>query len=91
MRELVYLAAYQLENGESVSRPGPVAELPNTRLGEALRVTADQVGLDPQLGARLLYGDASAEVAAAAAARLRPVGRPVFRACPRRSPGAPSR
>ena len=41
VRELVYVAAYQLDEGESVSRPGPVAELPDTRLGEALRVTGD--------------------------------------------------
>ena len=82
VRELLYVSAYQLDAGESVSRPGAIAGLPDTRLGEALRVTADHVGLDPDLGARLLYGDATAEVAAAAAARLRPVGRQVFRGIP---------
>jgi pimeloyl-ACP methyl ester carboxylesterase len=82
VRELVYVAAYQLDQGESVSRPGTVAELPDTRLGEALRVGADQVTLDPRLAARLLYGDASTEVAAAATARLRPVSRRVFRGVP---------
>ncbi|WP_104523474.1 alpha/beta fold hydrolase [Blastococcus atacamensis] len=82
VRELVYVAAYQLDEGESVSRPGAVAGLPDTRLGEALRVTADQVALDPDLGAQLLYGDALPEVAAVATARLRPVGRNVFRGVP---------
>ena len=82
VRELVYVAAYQLDEGESVSRPGAIAELPDTRLGEALRVTADEVALDPDLGAQLLYGDALPEVAAAATARLRPVGRTVFRGVP---------
>ncbi len=82
VRELVYVAAYQLDEGESVSRPGRIDELPDTRLGEALRVTGHQVALDPDLGARLLYGDAPTEVAAAASARFRPVGRPVFRGVP---------
>ena len=82
VRELLYLAAYQLAEGESVSRPGPVGALPDTRLGEALRVDGNLVGLDPRLGTQLLYGDAAPEVAAAAAARLRPVSRPVFRGVP---------
>ena len=82
VRELVYVAAYQLDEGESVSRPGAVGRLPDTRLGEALRVAGDQVGLDPVLGPALLYGDAAADVTAAAAARLRPVGRAVFRGVP---------
>jgi pimeloyl-ACP methyl ester carboxylesterase len=82
VRELLYVAAYQLDDGESVSRPGTAADLPDTRLGEALRVDGDSVGLDPDLGTRLLYADAPAEVAAAAAARLRPAGRRVFRGVP---------
>ena len=82
VRELVYVAAYQLDGGESVSRPGAIGELPDSRLGEALRVDGDEVALDPVLGAQLLYGDAPAGIAAAATARLRPVGRPVFRGVP---------
>ncbi|SOD97990.1 alpha/beta fold hydrolase [Blastococcus haudaquaticus] len=82
VRELVYVAAYQLDDGESVSRPGSIGGLPDTRLGEAMRVSEDQVGLDPGLAARLLYGDAPAKVAAAATARLRPVSRQVFRGVP---------
>jgi pimeloyl-ACP methyl ester carboxylesterase len=45
-------------------------------------VTGDTVGLDPELGVQLLYSDALPDVAAAAAARLRPVGRLLFRGVP---------
>jgi pimeloyl-ACP methyl ester carboxylesterase len=82
VRELVYVAAFQLDEGESVSRTRAGEGLPDTRLGEAMRVTGDQVGLDPELGSRLLYGDASPDVAAAATARLRPVSRSLFRSVP---------
>jgi pimeloyl-ACP methyl ester carboxylesterase len=71
VRELVYLAAFQLEDGESVSRTLPQEHHPETRLGDAMRVSGDEVGLDPDLGLRLLYDDAPADVAAAAAARPR--------------------
>lgn len=81
VRELVYLAAFQLDEGESVGRTR-FADLPDTRLGEALRVSGDQVALDPVLGPQLLYRDAPADRAAGAAARLRPVGRGVFRGVP---------
>src|SRR5918998_5274695 len=45
-------------------------------------VDGDEIGLDPVLGPRLLYGDSPADVTAAAVARLRPVGRRVFRGVP---------
>ena len=80
--ELVYLAAFQLAEGESVGRVLPDRGLPGTRLGEALRTSGDEVALDPELGVQLLYGDAAPGVAAAAAARLRPVHRSVFRGVP---------
>lgn len=84
VRELVYVAAFQLDEGESVSRTRAAQDLPDTRLGQALRPDADtgQIALDPDLGLRLLYSDAPPEVAAAAAVRLRPVHRPVFRGVP---------
>ena len=82
VRELVYVAAFQLDDGESVGRTRAGQGLPDTRLPEAMRVTGDEVRLDPELGPRLLYGDAPADVAAAAAARLRPVHRQVFRGVP---------
>ena len=83
VRELLYVAAYQLDDGESVSRLR-LGDLPDTRLGEALLLseTTGEVGLDPELGARLLYGDAPTEVADRAAARFRPVQRTVFRGVP---------
>ncbi|MGY1653963.1 alpha/beta fold hydrolase [Geodermatophilus sp. SYSU D01119] len=81
VRELVYLAAFALDDGESVSRTR-LGDLPDTRLAEAMVVSGDEIGLDPVLGARLLYGDAPFDVAADALARLRPVGRQVFRGIP---------
>ncbi|MGR7027604.1 alpha/beta fold hydrolase [Geodermatophilus sp. URMC 62] len=81
VRELLYIAAFQLEEGESVSRTR-VGDLPDTRLGEALLVSGDAVDLDPVLGPRLLYGDAPVDVAVAATARLRPVHRAVLRGVP---------
>jgi len=84
VRELVYVAAFQLDEGESVSRTGPGQSLPDTRLGEAMRPDREtgEVALDPDLGLQLLYRDAPPEVAGAAAARLRPVQRAVFRGVP---------
>jgi pimeloyl-ACP methyl ester carboxylesterase len=82
VRELVYLAAFQLDEGESVGRTLPGRRLPDTRLPEALRTAGDEIALDPGLGGRLLYGDAPPDAAAAAIARLRPVRRPVFRGVP---------
>jgi pimeloyl-ACP methyl ester carboxylesterase len=64
VRELVYVAAFQLDDGESVSRTRPGRELPDTRLAEAMRVGGDEIGLDPELGRVLLYGDAAPDVAA---------------------------
>ena len=81
VRELVYVAAFQLDEGESVSRTR-VGDLPDTRLAEAMVVSGDEIGLDPVLGPQLLYGDADPATAAACAARLRPVGRRVFRGVP---------
>jgi pimeloyl-ACP methyl ester carboxylesterase len=82
--ELVYLAAFALDAGESVSRTGPGRGLPDTRLGEAMRLDelTGEVTLDPVLGRDLLYDDAPADVATAALARLRPVSRLVFRGVP---------
>jgi pimeloyl-ACP methyl ester carboxylesterase len=82
VRELLYVTAFQLDDGESVSRTLPEQELPDTRLGEAMRVTGDEVGLDPELGMELLYGDASPQVRAAVVNRLRPVHRLLFRGVP---------
>jgi pimeloyl-ACP methyl ester carboxylesterase len=84
VRELVYLAAFQLDDGESVSRTRAGQGLPDTRLAEAMRVDEEtgEVGLDPVLGAELLYGDAPPEVAGPAMAALRPVSRMLFRGVP---------
>lgn len=80
VRGLVYVAGYQLDEGESVSRVLPDDGLPTSRLPEALRVDAElgTVDLDPRLGPALLYSDADPERARAAARRLRPVSRALF-------------
>ena len=84
VQHLVYLAAFQLAEGESVGRTLPELDVPATRLGEALRFSADgdEVRLDPVLGAQLLYNDVPADSAAAHIARCRPVHRPVFAGVP---------
>jgi pimeloyl-ACP methyl ester carboxylesterase len=82
VRRLVYLAAFQLDAGESVNRVLPDRNLPETRLGEALLVHGDLVELAPRLGAELMYPDAEPAVADAAMARIRPVERAVFRGVP---------
>ncbi len=82
--QLLYLAAFQLAEGESVSRTLPERNIPPTGLGDALRIGADgrRVSIDPALAAGLLYSDAPAVAAAAAVARLRPVELAVFRGVP---------
>jgi pimeloyl-ACP methyl ester carboxylesterase len=80
--ELVYLAAFQLAEGESVGRTLPDEAIPATRLGDALRFDGDLVGLDPELAVELMYHDVAPEAAAAAVARLRPVHRAVFSGVP---------
>jgi len=82
VRSLVYLAAFQLAEGESISRAVPEAELPPTRLAEALRFSADrsEVRIDPGLGRTLLYGKADPVLADAQLARIRPVARSLFSA-----------
>jgi pimeloyl-ACP methyl ester carboxylesterase len=84
VRELLYVAAFQLDTGESVGRTLPDLPMPQTRLGEALRFDdeSDEVRVDPQLGAEVFYRDAPADLMAAALAQLRPVHRPVFRGVP---------
>jgi pimeloyl-ACP methyl ester carboxylesterase len=82
--QLLYLAAFQLDTGESVGRTLPDLDIPGTRLGEALRFSGidDSVELDPKLAAEVMYADAEPEIAAAACARLRAVDRAVFRGVP---------
>ncbi|HZZ98235.1 MAG TPA: alpha/beta hydrolase [Jatrophihabitantaceae bacterium] len=79
---LVYLAAFQLDEGESVSRTLPHLDVPSTRLSEALRFDDDLVHLDPQLAAELMYNGVPEQVTAEALARLRPVHSSVFSGTP---------
>jgi pimeloyl-ACP methyl ester carboxylesterase len=84
VRSVVYVAAFALEETESISRVAPDVEIAPTRLGDALRFSDDgtQVLLDPVPGRQVLYGGTPEPVATAALARLRPVGRAVFSARP---------
>ncbi len=81
---LVYLAAFQLAEGESIGRTLPEQDFAPTRLGDALRFSDDGelVSLDPAQAAGLMYPDAPGDQAAAAVARLRPVHRAVFGGVP---------
>jgi pimeloyl-ACP methyl ester carboxylesterase len=85
VRRLVYLAAFQLDEGESVNRVLPQRGIPPTRLSEALRKSPDgsSICLDATLGRELLYSDVPDETARAALARCRPVGRALFSGVPR--------
>ena len=84
VRELVYVTAFQLDEGEAVSRTRSGQDLTDTRLAEAMRVdeATGEVTVEPTLCAQLLYGDAPPGVATAAMARLRPVSRMLFRGVP---------
>lgn len=80
VRRLVYLAAFALDEGESVSRVLPERAVPPTGLGAALRFSADgaQVTVDEALAPELLYGHCSGQQAAAAIRQHRPVQRGLF-------------
>ncbi|HEY2098926.1 MAG TPA: alpha/beta hydrolase family protein [Pseudonocardia sp.] len=84
VEQLVYLTAFQLDEGESVARVLPELELPPAPLVEALRFSEDGrwSTVDPALAGAVLYGDAAPDLAAAAVARLRPAGRALFAAVP---------
>jgi pimeloyl-ACP methyl ester carboxylesterase len=84
VEQLVYLTAFQLDNGESVARVLPELDLPPARLREALRFSEDgqRITLDPALAGELLYGDATPDQAAAALSRLRPAGRALLAGVP---------
>ena len=84
VRRLIYLAAFQLAEGETVNSAVPERAFAPTRLGQALRFSADGAWstLDPTLGAELLYNDVPPAVAAAAVTALRPANRAVFAGVP---------
>jgi len=81
---LVYLAAFQLTETESIGRTLPDREIPGTRLGEALVFSTDgtEVSVDPLVGAPLLYAGVDATEVERSIALLRPVGRRLFRDLP---------
>jgi pimeloyl-ACP methyl ester carboxylesterase len=83
VKHLLYLAAFQLAEGESVGHTLPDLGVLPTRLGDALRFHDDDtVTLDPTLAAECLYNDAPTDAAAASVARLRPVHKSVFSGVP---------
>ncbi|MCU1655865.1 MAG: putative hydrolase [Pseudonocardiales bacterium] len=78
--QLVYLAGFALDEGESVSRPLPHLGVPLTRLREALRFSDDgrAVTIDDESARELMYPQAPAGLADAAIRRHRPVCRALF-------------
>lgn len=84
VRALVYVAAFALAQGESISRVAPETPIPATGLAAALRFSDDgsEVRLDPVTGRAVLYNATPEPVAAAALARTRPVARALFSARP---------
>ncbi|HEY0812619.1 MAG TPA: alpha/beta hydrolase [Pseudonocardia sp.] len=81
---LLYLAAFQLDEGESVGRNLPGRDFTPSRLSDAFRFSDDGelVSLDPAMAGGFMYPEMPADEAAAAVARLRPVHRAVFRGVP---------
>lgn len=84
VRRLGYLAAFQLAEGESISRTLPELGIVDTELAAALRFSDDgsQVCIDPAGARRLMYHDVDPVVTENAIGRLRPVSRSLFRAVP---------
>lgn len=84
MRQLVYLAGFQLDGGESISHAVPDAGVAPTRLADAMRVSDDgtQVGIDGELARDLLFGHVDGAEVETVVARLQPVARGLFGACP---------
>jgi pimeloyl-ACP methyl ester carboxylesterase len=75
VRHLVYLAAYVLDVGDSVSRVGilsDVAPVPPTLLGAAIGRGDGVLTLDAALAVPALYGDCPAEVVQAAVPQWSP-------------------
>ena len=70
VRHIVYLAAFMTEEGE-----GPVALIAShpSSLLEALQTSDDGISVDPARAKDVFYGDSDDDVAAASAARLRPM------------------
>ncbi len=88
VRRLVYLAAFQAEEGEELLTL--LAQEPSKLLG-ALVVTPEGVIVDPESVHEVFYGDSDESVSVAMAARLRPVpsdgirvlkGRPAWKDIP---------
>jgi len=57
IQDLIYLAAFQLDKGESVGHTLTEVDIPGTRLGDALRFseTGEDVSLDADLAIQLMY------------------------------------
>lgn len=84
VRQLVYLAAFQLDAGESVSRVLPQRGLAPSEMDVAMRsmVRGDQVIAQPEIVGPLLYNRTAPAVADGQLARMRPVAKQLFRGRP---------
>jgi len=82
-RALLYLAAYQLAEDESMMSVGAGLKLPTPALASTMDVDPHSGSVTLTAAAReILYNDVPADVAAAAMAQLRPCARALFRAVP---------
>ncbi|WP_375485903.1 alpha/beta fold hydrolase [uncultured Jatrophihabitans sp.] len=80
VRHVVHLAAFLLDEGESISRVAPGHAVPATGLSDALRFSDDrsEVSIDGELAPAILCQHADATTADEVRRRLRPVARALF-------------
>ncbi|HEY2833572.1 MAG TPA: alpha/beta hydrolase [Sporichthyaceae bacterium] len=84
LRHLVYLTAYQVDEGESMANVFPDLELGPPALGPAIQRDKERgiSMLDPVIARDVLYNGVPDELADAAIARLRPSALALFRETP---------
>jgi len=84
LRHLIYLTAYQVDEGESMAKVFPDLELPPPALGPAIQRDKETglSTLDPAIARDVLYNGVPDDVADAALARLRPSALGLFRESP---------
>jgi pimeloyl-ACP methyl ester carboxylesterase len=84
VRELMYVAAFQLAAGERISRVLPERGIAPSPMDLAMRgmVRGEQVVPDPPVIREVIYNRTPADVADAAIARMRPVSKALFRGEP---------
>ncbi|MDQ1519772.1 MAG: hypothetical protein QOI55_845 [Actinomycetota bacterium] len=80
--QLVYLTAFALDDGESVMQ-NSLTGGEDIKLGEAMRFDGDLANIDPSRVVEFFFHDCPPDVAASAAARLRPMSMAAMAGTPR--------